>query len=80
MGSVGIKGTRYGNFAMQNADLLIILGSSINSSVVGYDPNQFSIGSKKILVDCDVQELYKNIIDIDDKYKVDLKQFFKDML
>lgn len=80
MGSVGIKGTRYGNFVLQNADLLLILGSSVNSSVVGYDPNQFSIGSKKIIVDCDEQELYKNIIKVDNKYNINLKQFFNYML
>jgi acetolactate synthase-1/2/3 large subunit len=79
LGAIGIKGSRYGNFAMQNADLLLVLGSSLNSSVIGYDPLQFSIGSKKIIVDCDEDELNKDILDIEQKYKVDLKYFFKGM-
>ena len=38
IGTVGQRGSRAGNFALQNADLLLILGSSLNASVVGYDP------------------------------------------
>lgn len=80
LGAIGIKGSRYGNFAMQNADLLLVLGSSLNSSVIGYDPSQFSIGSKKFIVDCDENELIKDIVKIEKKYKVELKEFFKGML
>jgi acetolactate synthase-1/2/3 large subunit len=80
IGAVGIKGSRAGNFAMQNADLLLILGSSLGSSVIGYDPLQFSPHSFKILVDCDISELNKPTITIDKKYHLDLKDFFKEML
>jgi acetolactate synthase-1/2/3 large subunit len=80
LGAIGIKGSRYGNFAVQNADLLLVLGSSLNSSVIGYDPKQFSIASKKIIVDCDKNELDKNILKIDLKYKMYLKDFFEGML
>jgi acetolactate synthase-1/2/3 large subunit len=65
---------------MQNADLLLILGSSLGSSVIGYDPLQFSPHSFKILVDCDISELNKPTITIDKKYHLDLKDFFKEML
>lgn len=79
-GAVGIKGSRAGNFAMQNADLLLILGSSLNSSVVGYDPAQFSPASTKILVDIDWNEINKNIVSIDHKYNDYLENFFGAML
>jgi acetolactate synthase-1/2/3 large subunit len=80
LGAIGIKGSRYGNFAMQNADLLLVLGSSLNSSVIGYNPAQFSIGSKKVVVDCDVNELGKDILKVDQKYNIELADFFKGML
>lgn len=80
IGAVGIKGSRAGNFAMQNADLLIVLGSSLNSSVIGYDPKQFSPRSYKIVVDIDKDELGKDIVTIDNKLNVSLKDFFGAML
>jgi acetolactate synthase-1/2/3 large subunit len=80
IGAVGIKGSRAGNFAMQNADLLLVLGSSLGSSVIGYDPAQFSPASYKIIVDLDVDELKKDIVKIDEKLSVDLQQFFRSMV
>jgi thiamine pyrophosphate-dependent acetolactate synthase large subunit-like protein len=44
---------------MQNADLLIVLGSSLGASVIGYDPKQFSPYSYKIMIDLDINELQK---------------------
>lgn len=80
IGAVGIKGSRAGNFALQNADLLIILGSSLGASVIGYDPKQFSPASYKIVVDLDINELKKDIVKIDAKYNINLEKFFKGML
>jgi len=80
LGTVGIKGSRAGNFALQNADLLIILGSSLGASVIGYDPGQFSPESYKILVDIDRNELDKDIIKIDHCYHTNLTDFFGDVL
>ena len=80
IGAVGIKGSRAGNFALQNADLLIVLGSSLGSSVIGYDPEQFSPASYKIIVDLDINELKKDIVKIDEKYNVNLEKFFRSMV
>ena len=80
IGVVGIKGSRAGNFALQNADLLIVLGSSLGASVIGYDPKQFSPASYKIVVDLDINELKKDIVKIDAKYNINLEKFFKGML
>jgi acetolactate synthase-1/2/3 large subunit len=80
IGAVGQRGSRAGNFAMQNADLLLILGSSLNASVVGYDPKQFAPASIKVLVDTDWNELHKNIVKIDHKCQDSLDNFFKAMI
>ena len=76
IGAIGQRGSRAGNFALQNADLLIILGSSLNASAIGYDPKQFSPNSKKIYIDIDKNELNKNIVNIDYKVEIDLNDFF----
>ena len=80
IGAVGQRGSRAGNFAMQNADLLLILASSLNASVVGYDPKQFAPASVKVLVDTDWNELHKNIVKIDHKCQDSLDNFFKAMI
>jgi len=80
IGAVGQRGSRAGNFAMQNADLLLILGSSLNASVVGYDPKQFAPASIKVLIDTDWNELNKNIVKIDHKCQDSLDNFFKAMI
>lgn len=80
IGTVGQRGSRAGNFAMQNADLLLILGSSLNASVIGYDPRQFSPVSFKIAVDIDSNELAKDIVHVDVNLQMDLRDFFGGML
>ncbi len=65
IGMMGIKGNRSANFALQNADCLIILGCSMNVTHIGYDSKTFSPQSKKIMVDIDESELKKDIFAID---------------
>ena len=76
IGTIGIKGSRAGNFALQNCDLLIALGSSLNSTHIGYDKNLFATKAKKILVNIDENDYLKNNVDIDLFIKADLKGFF----
>jgi acetolactate synthase-1/2/3 large subunit len=80
MGTVGVRGSRAGNFAMQNADVMLIIGTSMGAPVIGYDPKQFNPNAYKIYVDIDESELNKDIIRIDEKLKVPLDQFFGAML
>jgi acetolactate synthase-1/2/3 large subunit len=80
MGTVGVRGSRTGNFAMQNADMLLILGTSMGAPVIGYDPKQFSPQSYKIYVDIDWDELSKDVISVQEKIQVPLDQFFGAML
>lgn len=65
VGMMGIKGNRAANFAIQNADCLLILGCSMNVTHIGYDEKSFSPYSKKIMIDIDPSELKKDIFKLD---------------
>ncbi|MEE2769535.1 MAG: thiamine pyrophosphate-binding protein [Pseudomonadota bacterium] len=75
VGRVGIKGTRAGNFAMQNSDLLLVLGSRLAVPVTGYDYKTFARGAKIIVIDIDKVEHAKNTIKIDKFIHSDAKSF-----
>ena len=59
VGTFGSHGMRSANFTIQNADLVISLGSRLDTKSTGTPVNSFSKGSKKIIVDVDNQELKK---------------------
>lgn len=61
-GRFGIYGQRCANFIIQNADLIIVLGSRLALPQVGYDFNQFARGAKIIVVDIDKSEFTKHIV------------------
>ncbi len=75
IGMMGIKGNRAANFALQNADCLVILGCSMNVTHIGYDAKTFSPYSTKIMVDIDPSELKKDIFKVDVAINTDVKEF-----
>ena len=75
VGRVGVKGTRAGNFAMQNCDLLLVLGSRLPVPVSGYNYKTFARDAKVIVVDIDKEEHSKNTVKIDKFIHSDLKDF-----
>ena len=76
VGRVGIKGTRAGNFAMQNCDLLLVIGCRLPVPVTGYNYQTFARESKIIVVDIDKDEHSKETIKIDRFIHRDAKDFF----
>jgi acetolactate synthase-1/2/3 large subunit len=75
VGCVGIKGTRAGNLAMQNADLLIAIGTSLHVAVIGYEYELFARGAKTVVVDIDRTAHLKKTIDVDLFVNADAAQF-----
>jgi acetolactate synthase-1/2/3 large subunit len=75
VGNIGILGERFANFAIQKSDLLIILGCRLTITQIGYDYDNFSKDSYKIMVDIDKNELDKKIIKIDFKINENLSDF-----
>jgi acetolactate synthase-1/2/3 large subunit len=77
-GTFGVAATRYGNFTVQNCDLLISLGCRLNTQITGSNIKSFAPSAKKIVIDIDKNEFKKNNgLKIDLKINVDLKNFFK---
>ena len=76
VGSFGTYATRHGNLAIQNSDLLLILGSKLNRPVIGSNPKLFAKSAKKIQVDIDTYELKEeNGVNTHLKINEDLKLF-----
>lgn len=74
-GRIGINGQRAGNFAVQNSDLVIALGSRLAFPSVGYATDYFAREAKKIVVDVDENQLSNPTIKIDLPINSGLKNF-----
>ncbi len=79
-GRPGTIGTRPGNFTVQNADVLLILGSRLNIRQVGYTWASFARGAQKIWVDIDPAELSKPTVKPDVPVVADAGAFLQEML
>lgn len=72
-----LGGSREGNFAVQNSDLIIILGSRMQSIITGGEYDKFAYYAKKIIVDYNENEINKKNIKYDLFFKSDLKVFLE---
>jgi len=75
VGRPGTIGNRSGNFVVQNADLIIVLGSRLNIRLVSYNWKSFAPKAFKIGIDVDEKELNKPTCNFDMKIVLDLKYF-----
>lgn len=58
-GRGGILGERSANFAVQNSDLLLCIGSKMDFTQTGFDTKSFARAAKKIVIDIDKNEIKK---------------------
>ena len=77
IGDLGVYGRRGANFAVQNCDLLISIGSRLDTRQTGGNLKTFARDAKKVMVDIDPNELNKTDLKIDLKIKSDAKFFLK---
>lgn len=75
IGRIGTKGDRAGNFAVQNADLVIAIGSRLSVSSTGHEYSKFAREARIIVVDIDPIEHKKNTVKIDYFINSDAKKF-----
>ncbi|MBV9495786.1 MAG: thiamine pyrophosphate-binding protein [Acidobacteria bacterium] len=65
IGRQGTIGDRAGNFAAQNADFLLCLGTRLTIRQISYNWENFARAAYKVVVDVDDAELYKPTIQAD---------------
>ncbi len=65
IGRIGNKGDRAGNFAVQNADLVLVIGSRLSVSSTGHEYQSFAREAKIVIVDIDPVEHRKNTVRMD---------------
>ncbi len=83
IGSPGVYGDRVANYSIQNADLVISIGSRLDSRQIGGNGHMFSVHSKKIMVDIDTEEINKmpeKGVEIDHPIVSDAKNFFDNVI
>jgi len=79
-GRAGNMGDRAGNFAVQNSDLLLVIGSRLSIRQVGYNYHTWARAAKVIMVDIDEGEMNKHTIHADIRLCADVKDFMEMML
>lgn len=75
MGFIGVYGNRYANIALQESDLLIVLGSRIDGRRTGKNLQSFAENASIVHVDIDDNEL-SNRVHEDLSLCCDLRDFF----
>src|SRR5210317_823723 len=75
IGKTGLIGNRAGNFAIQNADLVLCLGSRLCKSITGYKRELFAREAKIVSIDIDESEFISEK-KLDIQLHMDLNTFF----
>lgn len=76
-GRAGNMGDRAGNWAIQNADLILAIGTRISIRQVGYNWKTWARAAKVIMVDIDQAELKKPTLHVDVPIWADAKDFLQ---
>jgi acetolactate synthase-1/2/3 large subunit len=79
-GRAGVYGQRSANFVLQNADLVVAIGTRLAIPQVGYDLSELVRGGRIVYVDIDPQELTKLGDRIALPICADAKQFIETLL
>ena len=80
IGRPGIIGDRAGNLAVQNADLVLVLGTRLKIGQVGYDPAGWASVAHVVMVDLDPAELAKPTIHVETAVHADVSEFIDALL
>jgi len=79
IGRPGLFGQRAANFAIQNSDLLLCIGTRLSIPQTGYNHRAFARMAKVIMVDICEAELKKERIHVELSINYDAKLFIKEM-
>lgn len=78
-GIPGLLGDRAGNWAIQNADLILSIGCRLSCRQVGYNVHSWAREAFVIMVDIDKYELQKPSIHVEMPIHADAKDFMKQL-
>lgn len=76
VGRPGTVGDRGGNFAVQTADYVLVLGSRLNIRQISYNWKSFARDARVTMVDVDSAELRKPTLSLHRAVHADLRDFF----
>ena len=74
-GKPGICGDRIGNIMVQNADLVIVLGTRLGIRQVGYAYDQWAPNAYKVMIDIDADEMRKPTLSVDMQIHANIVEF-----
>lgn len=80
VGRGGIMGDRPGNFAVQNADLVLAVGNRLSIRQVGYNWKTWARAAEVIMVDIDPAELKKTTLHVELPVCGDAKDFLEQVV
>lgn len=80
VGRAGIMGDRPGNWAVQNSDLFLSIGSRLSVRQVGYNVHNWARAAYTIIEDVDPEELKKKSIHVDCPVNCDAHDFVRALL
>ncbi|MFI4938995.1 MAG: thiamine pyrophosphate-binding protein [Burkholderiales bacterium] len=74
-GRPGSIAPRWANFALQNADLILVIGARLDMAMTAYAHERFARGAVKIMVDIDAAEIRKMRMEISVPVTGDARDF-----
>lgn len=77
VGRAGIMGDRPGNWAVQNADVVLAVGSRLSIRQVGYNWETWARAAEVIMVDVDAEELKKPTLHVEMPIQADAGDFLR---
>lgn len=80
LGRQGITGNETANSAIDNCDLLLILGTRMQIRQTSFEYDRFAKNAYKIMVDIDEAELKKKTLKLDIPVQADVKDFLESII
>lgn len=80
LGEQGLSGVPTANYAGDNCDLLLVIGTRMQIRQTSFEYKKFAKNAVKIMVDIDRVELYKRTLNIDMPVCADAKDFLEGIL
>jgi acetolactate synthase-1/2/3 large subunit len=80
LGRQGMWGSDSANYAVDNCDVLLVIGERLQLTQTSYDYQNFATQATKIMVDIDCEEMHKKTLQIDIPVQFDAKCFLAALL